>query len=591
MNRWLWVLGVAVLSLAGCVNPQTRGQSADETEREKDLDVRTIGQVTELANMQFVQVSGVGLVTGLEGTGQSPNGEFRRALEAQLRKQKVENIKERLEDPNNCLVLVTALIPPGARKGDPLDVQISLPQNSKATSLRGGYLLACDLHNYDTTKNLSANYSGADRLVQGHILAHARGPLMVGFGSPDDATRLREARIWGGGISNIDRPLDLMLKKDEKFAAVAKAVADRLNLMFQDDARAQRMIQQNSHLYLLEDMTQRLNQRQEAKGEMAKAVSQDLIKLRVPYAYRFNPERYIRVARLIPLVETSEQHGRYRRRLNKMLLDPTDPPGVIRAALRLEALGRESVPSLQKGLESEHALIRFVCAESLAYLGNTAGVEELARLAERYPEMRMYCLVALSSLDEGICRAKLGEMLTMDDSSLRCGAFRALRLLDESAPRLRKDLGGECLAHSFWLHQVAPKSSRLVYFALGKKAEIVLFGEDIRIAPVSVLVGSEFVVTVNQGDDRCTVRRITTQSSGSYKQCSLQLGDVIRSMADLGAGYPEVVDLLRKLDDRQVLNCPVTANKLPTLVSIEELADSSRQAGFVNSVTGGKGGE
>ena len=60
-------------------------------------------------------------------------------------------------------------------------------------------------------------------------------------------------------------------------------------------------------------------------GEMARAVSQDLIKLRVPYAYRYNPERYIRVARLIPIYETQEQHGRYRRRLNKMLLDPTDP--------------------------------------------------------------------------------------------------------------------------------------------------------------------------------------------------------------------------------------------------------------------------
>ena len=59
--------------------------------------------------------------------------------------------------------------------------------------------------------------------------------------------------------------------------------------------------------------------------------------------------------------------------------------------------------------------------------------------------------------------------------------------------------------------------------------------------------------------------------------------NVIRAMAELGAGYPEVVDLLRKLDDRQALDCPVSANTLPALVSLEhnghlEESDSTRLA-------------
>src|SRR5438309_11413860 len=104
MNRGFGVLGVLVLSLAGCVNPQTRAQSAEETEREKDLEVRTIGDVTEVANVQQIQVSGVGLVTGLEGTGHSPNGFFRTVLDQQLRKQKIDNVRSVLDSPNNCLV-------------------------------------------------------------------------------------------------------------------------------------------------------------------------------------------------------------------------------------------------------------------------------------------------------------------------------------------------------------------------------------------------------------------------------------------------------------------------------------------------------
>jgi hypothetical protein len=585
MNRWIWVPAVLMLGLTGCVNPETRAQSAEETEREKDLEVRLIGDVTEVSSVQPAQVSGVGLVTGLDGTGYSPNGVFRTMLEQQLRKQRVENVKALLDSPNNCLVLVTAFIPPGSRKGDVIDVEVTLPDRSKGkvSSLRGGYLQDCVLRDYDNKKNLVPSYKGRDELVPGNILAHARGPLLVGFGNAnfgneDESVEMLHARIWGGGISNIDRPLNLLLKHDNKTARMANAVANKLNLMFQDDVRARRLIQQN--LYLLDDITRQLNQKQEqnlGSGEMAKAGNESLINLRVPYAYRYNAERYLRVARLTPLRETAEQQGNYRRRLQKMLLDP---PETIRAALRLEALGKESIPALKRGLDSEHPLVRFAAAEALAYLGSTTSVEELARLAERHVELRMFCLMALSSLDEGICRTKLAEMLTMDDASLRCGAFRAMRLLQDDKG-LRKELGGEVLGNSFWLHRVAPQSPRLVYFALGKKAEIVLFGENIQLAPVRLLAGSEFVVSMEHGDDRCTITRITSQNGYTYKQSTPRLEDVLRTMASMGAGYPEAVDLLRKLDDRQAINCPVAANTLPVLLSVEELADGGRNPNFL----------
>ena len=43
------------------------------------------------------------------------------------------------------------MIPTGAKKGDKLDLEISLPPNSRTTSLRGGYLRKCSLFNYDST--------------------------------------------------------------------------------------------------------------------------------------------------------------------------------------------------------------------------------------------------------------------------------------------------------------------------------------------------------------------------------------------------------------------------------------------------------
>ena len=217
--------------------------------------------------------------------------------------------------------------------------------------------------------------------------------------------------------------------------------------MFQDDAHAQRVIQQNQRLVLLDNVTRKLNEKQDrgpGQAEMAKAVNKELINLRVPYAYRYNAERYLRVARLMPLREATEERGRYRRRLQKMLLDPAD---TVRAALRLEALGKESVPALKRGLESEQPLVRFTSAEALAYLGSTSGVDELARLAEQQPDLQRYCLLALSGLDEGICRTKLGEMLTMDDVSLRCGAFRACGCSTKALPGCAKSWAESCWAN------------------------------------------------------------------------------------------------------------------------------------------------
>ena len=73
-------------------------------------------------------MSGVGLVYSLPGTGSSaPPGGWRMMLENSLKKNQrlAGHIRELLDDPRRTtsLVLVTAIVPPGARKGDPIDVR------------------------------------------------------------------------------------------------------------------------------------------------------------------------------------------------------------------------------------------------------------------------------------------------------------------------------------------------------------------------------------------------------------------------------------------------------------------------------------
>jgi hypothetical protein len=281
--------------------------------------------------------------------------------------------------------------------------------------------------------------------------------------------------------------------------------------------------------------------------------------------------------------------ARYRKRLKEMLADPQQ---ALRAAIRLEALGKESIATLKQGLDSDKMFVRYAAAEALVYLGDPAGVEAVAQAAKEEPNLRAYALIALASLDEGICRTKLQELLHSDDVELRAGAFQALRLAYGEMARNDRELeaamgrlGGEALG-GFWIYRVAPGGQKAVNFATSKRPEIILFGNDVALAtPVSVRAGEEFVVTAEVGDERCFVSRIGVGRQ-QRKQCSLKLDDVLRCMVDLGGQYTDAVDLLRNLDERRGLNCAVQRLTPPQAIPLEDLLAQAAEAPTTRSQGG-----
>jgi hypothetical protein len=251
----------------------------------------------------------------------------------------------------------------------------------------------------------------------------------------------------------------------------------------------------------------------------------------------------------------------YRKRVGEDLLDPAH---TISAALRLEALGTESIPALKSGLESSHTLVRFAAAEALAYMDCSSAGEELGRLVEEQPALRAFCLVALASLNEAVSHVELSRLLAAPAAETRYGAFLALRTLDDRDAVVK----GELLNESFWLHRIAPNSTPLVHLAGSRRVEVVLFGAEPRLVPPFSFLAGEYTVTAATGDDHCT----NTYLGSSKRQCPLRLAEVLKTMADLGAMYPEVVDVLRQADRCQCLSCPVAIDALPQATSVYELA-------------------
>lgn len=549
---WLFpVILSSALVLTGCQTALPRLQKEEETEKDR-YGVKTVGDYTSVGNAQPVPVGGIGLVVGLEGTGGEPANDANRSiLEDDLRKEGVKNLKEVLASPNIAMVLVSAQIPPGARRGDTIDIEVQMPPRSKGTSLKGGVLRFCKLFNYDFAKNLLPDYNGQKSMLRGHDFARGEGPLLVGFNSGDDDIKQRSGRIWSGGKVMTDLPFTLMLNPDQQSARIASQVADRINELFPSGAPGM--------------------------PGLAKAQNTQAVLLQVPPQYKLNMPRYLRVVRLVPMGESGDR-SRYSKKLADDLVNPSR---TVIAALRLEALGQESSAVLKRALKHENPLVRFCAAESLCYLGSPSGVEELAKAALDQPMLRSYALAALASMDEGISQIKLRELLFSNkDDELRYGAFRALRTLDAT----NEAVSGELLNDSFWLHEVAPEGRGLVHICTAKRAEIVLFGPKAKLQTPFTVLSGEFTITCAENDDQCTISRIASRGAETTRKSSgLALAEVLHTIASMGGFYPDALEVIEQLDRCKAIPYPVRHDALPRAVSVQELVRAGKvEAGREN---------
>ena len=164
MGRWLWIAGL-VLALGGSA----------QAARVKDI--------AEIAGVRENQLMGLGLVVGLNGTGDA--GPFlSHALSNALRNLGINISPEQVRARNAALVYVTATLPPFSHAGSKIDVTVS--SVGDARSLLGGTLLRTPLE-------------GAD----GNVYAVAQGSLTVGgFSFGGEAASAQQNHPTVGRITN-----------------------------------------------------------------------------------------------------------------------------------------------------------------------------------------------------------------------------------------------------------------------------------------------------------------------------------------------------------------------------------------------------
>ncbi len=196
----------------------------------QDLDFNRVNpivrikDITEVEGARENQLTGVGLVTGLPGTGDNSN------MTTQMMRNMMRNFGVTLDarsvrTRNIAVVSLTATLPPYARPGQAIDVNVSTMGN--ASSLQGGVLLQAPL-----------------RAADGKVYAVAQGPLLVGGFNTQSGGNSRTknvptvGRIPGGALVEREVPSDYymggqvaLLLRNPDFTT-AQRISDAINRQF-----------------------------------------------------------------------------------------------------------------------------------------------------------------------------------------------------------------------------------------------------------------------------------------------------------------------------------------------------------------------
>jgi flagellar basal body P-ring protein FlgI len=504
-------LGPGMASVCGCATPLFRGQSPDlesTTSTDEEKKTEFVGDFARPVGLGWIKLESIALVTNLDNTGSDPPpSEQRQILIGEMQSHEVKQADKILASPTTSMVFVRTYLPPGVKKGDPLDVEVRVPMRSETTSLRGGWLMQSRLRQMEVLGGMTLR-GNIDGLAQGDVLVDA-----VFEGSSDKVLETR-GRVLGGGTSLLNRELGLAISKNDASirtsALIGKAINQRF---FALDAGVKRGV--------------------------ANPERDDFLSLDIAPRYRHNLARYLRVIRNIPLRENPVERTERLQLLEKKLLEPTS---CALASLQLEAMGNEAIGPLKQGLRSSDPEVRFYAAEALAYLDQPEAAAALAEAARKESAFRWHALTALSTMTHVAALDGLSDLLHVQSIETRYGAFRAMRTRNPNDPTTR----GEALDKKFRYHVVPTTGEPLVHVSRSRVPEIVVFGHEQKLKNVKQLYAGKriLIMPLENGDLRAG--RYDPGQETVYETFAPDLDRLIRTIVKLGGGYAEVIQCLQE---------------------------------------------
>jgi flagellar basal body P-ring protein FlgI len=527
----LWV--AAALLLAGCTSPllltssevQDSKTLAELTPEPAEDGVLLVKDVSLPWGLNYITLEGVGLVTGLAKTGSDPPPSPQRsALISDMQTYEVKNPNMVLASAETSLVLVRCFLPPGVQKGDRCDVEVRIPSKSETASLRGGWLMRARLREMAVLDH--ALHTGhVEGLAEGHVLIDAV------FDGTADKVRETRGRVLGGGMALTSRPIGLVVLSEQHSIRTSSQAGAAINARFHTYDRG-------------------------IKRGVATPKRDNFIELEVHPRYKHNLVRYVRIVQNIALSESATDRLSRLEQLDRKLLEPATS---ATAAIQLEAIGKDAIRILKKGLKADDPEVRFYAAESLAYLDEATAADVLAETARTMPAFRWHAIAALSAMDHVGAYDALASLFHVPSAETRYAAFRALRAKSPLDPLVR----GQAFGDQFTYHTLDTTGPTMIHLSRSRTPEIVLFGQGIELQPPEFLYAGKNILLKAAGDGRIKVSRFAVGEEDRQQFCTPKLDDVVRTIVQIGGGYDEVVECLQEAKRHEYLEPRVVVDALP----------------------------
>lgn len=546
-DRWMLdrrsFLLAGLLGLGGCQSWLTKSRTdLSSAELPSEDGTTYVADLARVWGASPTRIDGVGMVTELGNTGSAPRpSRFRDELSEELRIREVEDPNTLLSADWTSLVLLSGIIPPGARKGQKFDVLVGLDPNSDTTSLEGGFLMPARMNPIKTTNS--------GMVMKGRFAASVTGPVLTEsiFTGASEASKVKGI-IAGGGTVMMDRPFGFRMKSDHKSIKEAVTVTKALNARFNYIKNAQR-------------------------EPVATAKNDQAIELEIPEIYRDNIYRYLHVLRNVAITEPAAKQITRLELLEQQL---GNPETAEIASLRLEAIGDPSIGVLERALRNPQPKVRFMAAMALTYLGRTSGCAELGLLAETEWAFRWHALTALSALPEPEARNTLQKLVHSKSVETRYGAVRSLIERGESETEMSIERFGKT-GENFAMNTVYSTADPVIHVAKYKHPEIVVFNPDQSFRPNLVFVARSWTIK-SRSDQTVEIIRYRTEGGDQTVRCSALVTDVIRNLGQMGAKYALVVQLLREAARDEALEGQLVINALPESGRAYSPDDDSHEA-------------
>jgi hypothetical protein len=515
MNYMTWcLLAAAALGLSSCAAVTKKPEEPAKPAAAPAIRKGTVGELAVISGAKPILVQGYSLVTGLKGSGGGvlPQS-LREEMIKELARHGIRTPERVLADPDNAVVEVAGLIPPGAAKGERFDLSLAPARGTDTVSLEGGFLLQTDLGSAEDHRG--GTYVGS-------LMAEGKGPVFVSpfllpsdkptpapTGGPRPITREESAgnvpsgaaaptaeltpksdprlgRVLGGGRNSAARSLVLQLIDPSSRAA--DQIMRQINARFNDAA----------------------------VGRLDPSV----ITLRIPRSYAHDKSRFLNVVGSIFLSDNPGQREDHLRELVRQLRNPAERDG---AAYGLEAFGKACAPLLEPLQNDPDPAVRFYAARTLTYVGATDTAATLEQFVR--DDSSPFQEQAVRALGEIVGGAK-GQLLAAFDARNPTVRFAAYQTLARISPSLLPTVHIE---DKMDLALVPSKSEPFVFVARQIRPLIVVFG-NVAIKPPLIVDTPRYLVTVGEGGAKATL--ISKSMGGRHAiETSLSVVDIVATMA------------------------------------------------------------